>query len=158
MQKIWEVIYSWEDVDHIHSERWYTWYIFAFLFMLFVLIWWIREWVYTMPFVFVIVALVYIYTSSKKPFLQDNKITDLWISIGNKFIPYSDINSFWFIYFSNWSLLYIKTNWKFNSTIVVPVINWDPSIIRDLFIEAKVNEMEWMKEWFDDLLARKLKL
>jgi len=126
--------------------------------MVFMIAWWIKEKVYSMPFVFVIIALVYVYTSKKEPILEEKNITDLWIQIWEKFIPYSDIDSFWVIYFDDWNLLYIKTNAKITSTVTVPVISWDTAIIRNIFLEYWLEEIQWKKESLDDIMVRKFKL
>lgn len=157
-QNIWEIIYKWEDIDHLIPQRDKKRYIYASFFILFIIIWWIIDWSYSMSFVFLLIFFTYIYTSSQKAYLQKNIITDLWIKIWEKFIFYTEIKSFWFINFNNWNLLYLKTNFSIHPIVIIPVIDWDFSIVKNLFLEFWVDEIEWKKESIDQIIARKLKL
>jgi len=154
----WKIVYSWNDIDHIKPHRWVLWYIIFTVIMIWSVVWWIYEWVYSMSVVFFILLFVYFIFSSKGPSMRENKITTLWVVLWKRFIPYSDMKSFWFIYFQNAHLLHIQLNSKLNSVLVVPVVEWDSSVIRDLMNWRNILEIEWRSESVDEKMTRIFKL
>ena len=154
----WETVYSWNDIDHIKPHRWPLWYLVFIIVMVWSSAWGIYEGVYSMSVAFFLLLFVYLIFSSKDPVLRENKITTLWIFLWKKFIPYSDIHSFWFIYFSNAHLLHLKLNTKLNPVFVVPVVEWDSSVIRDLISWRNIIEIEGRGESVDETVTRIFKL
>ena len=154
----WVKIYSWEDIDHVKPVRWIIWYVIFIFIMLSICIWGFIEKVYTMPLVFTVLTVVYFIASNREPVSQENTITTLWIKINKRFVAYSNINSFWFIYYENIHLLHIKLNLRNKAIIVVPVVSWNSSTIRDLLLWRDLVEIEGMSESTDEIISRILKL
>jgi hypothetical protein len=154
----WNIIYKWEDIDHIKFERWFIWYFLFSGFILFCVIAWIFQGSYTMPIVFIMIWLFYLIAWKRILKNRKNALTTLWLLLWEKFYPYSKIELFYFSYYENIHILNIKESWKMSVPIEIPVINWDSAKIRNILIQQNIFENEEKKDWFTKRVCRKLKL
>jgi hypothetical protein len=151
-----EVFVSWQSPNFISYKKNLSWYLFASVFFLCIIIIGIFSQSITMILAFLMLFGVFILTKNKKIHSNTYKLTSLGLIKNKTFIPYSHLEYFYYIVKKTHTTFYLKIQNKSEERIYL--INYDPAIIRDILIHRGVREWEGKTEPFIDFLAYLLKI
>ena len=111
-----------------------------------------------MAIVFIVLGGVYFISSQRKPKLVPVKISEIGIKIGQRLYPFSQISTFWIIYKPpRVATLNFRVNQGYVNDISVPLLNTDPSGVRNYLLQ-NLPEWEGKTESLFEVLTHLFKL
>jgi len=150
------IIYSWKFDDN--KNRWALWYIIAISVVLWLAIWGFFTKQYWMSFIVLLIAWLVYFVENNSEDNVEIFLSDLWIKIDNGFYDYSKIDSYWFIY--NWEnsiLLRLNLNTRWLRNIDVKVDNNITSDLKNI-LPNYINENPKSELTFSEKIINLLKL
>lgn len=149
---------AWKTPDFVPHPKGQTWISLAGAGLLALIVYALLTGSATMAIVFILVGGMYYLTHNQSPKIIDIKITELGIAVGNQFLPYNTINSFWVVYHPPFvHRLYIKIGSKGGRIVMIELNEQNPVEVRTL-LAREVPEVEDREESFTDILIRLLRL
>lgn len=150
------IIYSWKFNDN--KNRWPIWYTTAISIVLWLTIWWFFTKQYWMSFIILLIAWLVYFVENNSEDTVEVFLSDLWIKIDDWFYDYSKIDSYWFIYeWENSVLLRLHLNAKWLKVIDIKVDNEITSDLKNILLEY-INENPKSELTFSEKLINLLKL
>lgn len=149
---------SWEAPEFIQHEKSWLWFVIAALAAVAFGTWAVLTANWTLVVAIVVISVLYIWLHGQTPRNIEVQISKTGIRVGNKEIPYQNMESFWIIYHPpHVKTLNIKSNSRFHPDLSIDLDQQDPAELRT-FLCAHVKEDEGKEEHLSDIFIRLLKL
>ena len=151
------VVLEWTTPEYIHHEKDARWYLGAGLFLAIILVLALLSGNWSMALAFVVFAGVYHYLHTNHPPKEIRiLISEMGISVGEMFFPFSHIQAFWIIYEHGLRTLNLRVSNHFFSDIIIQLNDQDPVAVRH-YLVSQIPEWEGKSERLGDMILRFLK-
>ena len=149
---------SWEGQSFDRGEIGLNWYLFASLIIIGLIGFfiWRQDW-FSVGITIIVSAVLFWYVHSSNPEQVSYKVTALGIYLNERFYPYSEIHSFWFVYNQSVKKLNVVFVKKYLPALQLDVTNVDPVILKTILLR-RIPEQEKRDESMTDKLVRMLRL
>lgn len=152
------VVLAWTASEYIQHKKSARWYLGAAIFLLLMLVWGIYGGNWSMILALLVFGAVYEYLHAHHPPKQIKiKISELGVSAGEMFYPFSHIQAFWIIYQHGLKTLNLRVSKHFFSDIIIQLEEEDPVKVRQ-YLVGQIPEWEGKEEKLSDQILRLLKL
>ena len=153
------ILAIWEFPEFIKHERGKLWYIgFTIIFLALLTYSYLSDNL-LFAIILAIFAILYFTSGKDDPVTMETAITEDGIFIGNKFIDYEDLRSFYIIYYPpEIKNLYFETKSIIKQRIAIPLEGQDPVYIRELLLEYLDEDLEKEEIPASEGISRILKL
>lgn len=134
---------EWEALEYEHIEKGTDWYWAVGIIALSITLISFILGNYTFAIVVIVSAFALIVGASRKPKVVRFEITKLGIHIGNEYIQYKDIKSFWVEnnhHHDGVSKLFLRPRHLTYPIIDIPLENVDPEEVRDFLLEILLED------------------
>jgi hypothetical protein len=153
-----KTILTWQAPEFIAHQRGKKWFLIAGIVVLLLVLYALYTNSATMAIAFIVLAGVYYLTHNQNPKIIDVRITELGISVADKFYPYNMINSYWIVYNPPYvHNLNLRLSNKTFSKVVVQLDVQDPVEVRKI-LAKELPEIEGESESMAEILIRLLRL
>lgn len=157
MQKLNHLI-SWDAPEYIQHEKSLSWYIAAGIIATALIGYGIMYSNITLSLAVFAFAGVYLYLHKySPPKITHIQISDLGVTVGKQFYPYTQIQAFWIIYTPRTQTLNLKISREFLNEISIQLGDTAPGELRQTLLQH-IPELEGKTEKITDLLIQLLKL
>ncbi|OIP80623.1 MAG: hypothetical protein COT39_04105 [Parcubacteria group bacterium CG08_land_8_20_14_0_20_48_21] len=114
---------------------------------------------YLFAFLLILFAIIYVLHHFHEPLPVQFSLTDLGIVVGNRFYTYTDIEKFWIIYQPpETKNLYVELKSLFHPHFTIPLEKENPLRIREYMRRYVAEDLEQDQEPLVDTLTRLLKI
>ncbi len=153
-----DTLFGWNAPEFIRYERGWRWYLIMSVLDIGLIVYAYFTGSWSMALVFLLLPLVYILESRKKPKLTQVSLSSWGIKFGIIELPYTEIKQFW-IHHNPPHLdeLHLRTNNKLHPHLAIPLMGASPVLIRQ-YLLTQVPEWEGKTISFIDWLTRFLRL
>lgn len=154
-----KVLMEWTFPEYEQYQRGKSWYITAGIVSILFLIYAIVTANYLFALIIIMVDLIILIQTNRKPDKVEFQITEEGIYIGDAFHSYSEINKFWIIYNPPKSkTLYLNYNSTLKPDITIPLENKNPLKVRDTLLEYLEEDLTKEDDSSSEQIRRFLKL
>ena len=130
------ILVAWEFPEFIKHEKTKLWYIVFSIIFLAMLSYAYFSDNLLFAIILAIFASLYLTSAKNEPITMETAISEDGIFIGNTFIPYEDLRSFYIIYYPpEIKNLYFETKSFFKQRIAIPLENENPVHIREMLLD-----------------------
>ena len=152
-------IISWKFPEYTSPERSRSWYFWAILFFLGLLLYSVLTANFLFGLIIIIFTIILFMHHHKEPQEIKAEISDDGVKIGERLYDFKEIKKFWLIYEPpEVKNLYLDFDSFFRPTLVIPLLNENPLAVRDFLKEYVTEDLEKESESTSAALARVLKI
>ena len=153
-----QAIMSWYSPEFLRYERGFFWFLMLGLLDGALILYAVWTGSITMLLVFLVVPAVFLMEHLRKPKTVQVTISPYGIKFGNTKLAFSEIRRFWILHDPPYlNELHILTNKRLHPEVTIPLLNLDPTIIRNVLV-TQVPEWEGKNESLLDTIIRVCKL
>ncbi len=150
---------SWNFPEYTTPERTKSWYIFAILFFIALLLYSVFTANFLFGLIIIMLVIIMFILHNKEPLEINFEITKDGIKIDDQKYDFSSIENFWLIYDPpQVKNLYFKFKSTFKPTLIIPLLNQNPLKTREILKEYLLEDLDKESESTTEALARVLKL
>jgi hypothetical protein len=160
-ENVGNVMYEWTFNEYEKYARGRTWYIVAGIVGVLLLAYALISGVNSFALIIVLFGIVLYLHEIQEPMEMRFAVTDTGVILGNKFYKYSELVSFWIIYYPEEGRpknLYFALNNAIKHRFHVPLLDYDPRPIRDFLRQFLMEDLEQEEEPLSEKMARLLKI
>ncbi|MCG2686927.1 hypothetical protein L6278_02190 [Candidatus Parcubacteria bacterium] len=150
---------SWKFPEHTAPNRTKSWYIWATLFFLAMLLYAVLTANFLFGLIIIMLTIIMFILHNKEPLEIEFKITQDGIEIGNQNQTFKDLENFWIVYDPpHVKNLYFKFKATLKPTLIIPLLDQNPIKVREILKEYLLEDLDKESESTTETLARILKL
>ncbi|MDP3970231.1 MAG: hypothetical protein Q8P90_00880 [bacterium] len=153
------ILAEWEVPEYIKYERTKLWFVTAGSIAIALLIYSIVTFNFLFAIIIsIVVGIVYLH-ESRHPDMLPFMILEGGLVLGERFIPYRDISSFWIIYEPpQIKALYFGVRQTFRAELPIHLENQNPVNIRRILLNFLEEDLDKEEEAAEDILGRLMRL
>lgn len=153
-----QVLMQWYSPEFLRYERGVLWFLTAGLIDALLILYAVMTGSLTMLLVFVLIPVIYFLEHHRKPKTVEVIVSPYGIKFGDMKLAYTDIKKFWILHDPpHLNELRLHTTKKFHPEVTIPLLDIDPSIIRN-YLVTQIPEWEGKQESLLDVIIRVFKL
>lgn len=154
-----EIMLAWEFYDRPRYNRGRWWYIFMILVGAALLVYALFSANFLFALIIVMGALVIYVSTIYEPKPIRFAITELGFEVGNRFLSFRDVRSFWFFYDPPTAkILYLDLSGLTESRVRVDLADQNPNEVRAVLARYLREDVTQVEEPLSDSLSRLLKI